>query len=93
VQTGIGWGHLRQRYFLRPVPASGEAPIELTRSKPTIAWSCGGGATLPVTTRLSIGADVRVLQLLDEEAGAERFITPAGALTTVRIGVRAGWGF
>jgi hypothetical protein len=93
VHGGIGVGHLRQRYFLGPPVTGSDPPIEFTRSKVAVAWSYGGGVSVPVASRLALGADVRVLQLLDEEPSPERFITPSGLISTLRAGVRASWRF
>jgi hypothetical protein len=46
-----------------------------------------------VSRRLAVGADVRSLHLLDEAANPGRFITPAGALSTLRVGSRVSWQF
>ncbi len=93
VHGGIGVGHLRQRYFLGPPLTGSDAPVEFTRSKVAVAWSYGGGAIMPITSRLALGADVRVLQLHDEEPSHERFITPSGLISTLRVGMRASWRF
>jgi hypothetical protein len=90
VQAGIGAGHIRQRYFLYPaLPTS----VEFTRSSSTIALAFGGGATVQIARRLDLGADVRSLQLLDQAASVDRFITPSGTLNTLRIGSRVSWRF
>lgn len=88
---GVGAGHVRQRYFFGP-PLTGE-PVEFTRSQPAAAFSFGGGVTVRISRRLAMGADVRSLHLLDEEATADRFIRPSGALNTLRVGSRISWQF
>jgi hypothetical protein len=92
VEAGVGAGHVRQRYF-SPVFASGAERVEFTRSRLTLAISFGGGATVQVRRRLAVGVDVRSLHLLDEAANPDRFITPAGALSTLRVGSRVSWQF
>jgi hypothetical protein len=94
VVAGLGAGHVRQRYFDLSVPAASDAErVEFTRSSLTVALSFGGGATVQVSRRLAIGADVRSLHLLDEAANLDRFITPSGALSTLRVGSRVSWQF
>ncbi len=90
VQAGAGAGHVRQRYWF---PRQAPDAVEHTRSNLTAAIAYGGGVDVAVSRRLSIGADARWLYLFDDEAGAERFITPDGTLTTVRIGSRVSWRF
>lgn len=94
-QAGVGAGHVRQRYFVGPRPfTSGSAePVEFTRSNLTLAFSFGGGATVHISRRLAVGADVRSLHLRDEEAKADRFIMPSGTLSTLRVGSRVSWQF
>jgi opacity protein-like surface antigen len=93
VVAGVGAGHVRQRYFSSVSAGSGAERVEFTRSSLTLALSFGGGATVQVSRRLAIGADVRSLHLLDEAANLERFITPSGALSTLRVGSRVSWQF
>jgi hypothetical protein len=93
VVAGAGAGHVRQRYFSFISAGSGAERVELTRSSLTLALSFGGGATVQVSRRLAIGADVRSLHLLDEAANPDRFITPSGALSTLRVGSRVSWQF
>lgn len=88
IQAGVGAGHVRQRYFL-----GFASPVELTRSNLTVAFSVGGGASVQISRRLSVGADVRSLHLIDDEATADRFITPSGALDTLRVGSQVSWRF
>lgn len=93
-QAGVGAGHVRQRYFFGSPLTSGFAePVELTRSNVALALSFGGGTTAQISRRLAVGADVRSLHLLDEEADADRFIMPSGALSTLRFGSRVSWQF
>lgn len=93
-QAGVGGGHVRQRYFFGPplTDSLGEL-VEFTRSNPAVAFSLGGGVTVQITRRLAMGADVRSLHLLDEEATTDRFIMPSGALSTLRVGSRISWQF
>ena len=93
VVAGVGAGHVRQRYFSSGSSGSGAERVEFTRSSLTLALSFGGGATVQVSRRLAIGADVRSLHLLDEAANLERFITPSGALSTLRVASRVSWQF
>jgi opacity protein-like surface antigen len=90
--AGVGLGHIRQRYFLVPSSFDGDRP-EFTRSNLTPAVSFGGGATFDVTRRLAAGVDLRSLRLRDDEGELARFITPAGWITTVRVGARIVWRF
>jgi len=90
--AGVGAAHVRQRYFLVPAFFSGDRP-ELTRSNLTPAIAFGGGATLGVTRRLGLGVDLRSLHVLDDDGEEARFITPAGTLSAIRLGVRVEWGF
>lgn len=90
-QAGVGAGHVRQRYFLDAVP--GPEAVEFTRSSTALALSIGGGVSMKVSRRLDVGIDVRSLHLLDNDAEAERFITPAGAPDTLRVGARIRWRF
>lgn len=90
VQAGAGAGHVRQRYWF---PRQAPDAVEHTRSKLTAAIAYGGGVDVAVSPRLAIGADARRLSLFDDEAHVERFITPDGALTTVRVGSRVTWRF
>jgi hypothetical protein len=93
-QAGVGGGHVRQRYFLGPPLVSSFAePVEFTRSKIVVAFSFGGGVAVQLSRRLAVGADVRSLHLLDEQAKAGRFIMPSGALSTLRVGSRISWQF
>ncbi len=92
-QAGVGAGHVRQRYFVGTPSSSPIEPVELTRSNVVAAFSFGGGATVQISRRLAVGADVRSLHLLDEEATADRFITPSGMLSTLRVGSRVSWRF
>jgi len=88
-QAGVGAGHVRQRYFVGPSASTAES----TRSNVVMAFSFGGGVTVPLSRRLEIGADVRSLHLLDEEATPARFITPDGLLRTLRVGARVSLRF
>jgi hypothetical protein len=92
VQAGVGAGHVRQRYFPSPLPRAPDV-AEHTRSNVTLAWSGGGGVTVDLARRLALGVDVRSLHLLDEDATPDRFITPAGRLSAVRVGSRISWRF
>jgi hypothetical protein len=93
VQAGGGVGHVRQRYFTS-VPTSGAIePVELTRSNMVAAFSFGGGAMVQLSRRLEVGADVRSLYVLDDESTTDRHITPAGVLSTLRVGSRVSWRF
>lgn len=91
-QAGLGAGHVRQRYYTSPPPRTSD-DMELTRSNVVFAWAIGGGATIDLTRRFAIGVDVRTLQLHDAQPTAERFITPAGRLSTLRLGSRVAWRF
>lgn len=82
---GAGAGHVRQRWF--------DGPTESTRSSLTLALSVGAGAALRVSRRLAIGVDVGSLHLLDRDPSLNRFISPAGTLSTLRVGSRVGWAF
>ena len=90
--VGAGLGHIRQRYFLVPSSFDGDRP-EFTRSKLTPAVSFGAGATFDVTRRFAAGVDLRWLHLEDDEGEDARFITPAGWISTVRVGGRLVWRF
>jgi hypothetical protein len=90
VQAGAGAGHVRQRYWF---PRQAPDAVEHTRSNLTAAIAYGGGVDVALSRRLAVGADARWLSLFDDEAGVETFITPDGALTTVRIGSRVTWRF
>jgi opacity protein-like surface antigen len=90
--AGAGLGHIRQRYFLVPPSFDGDRP-EFTRSKLTSALSFGAGVTVAVTQRLAAGIDLRSLRLGDDEGEEARFITPAGWISTVRLGARIAWRF
>lgn len=93
-QIGIGAGHVRQRYFLSTPPTGSVAErVEFTRSSLTVALSYGGSVTTQISRRLAVGADVRSLHLFDERAKVDRFITPSGTLSTVRVGSRVSWQF
>jgi len=94
VTAGIGAGHVRQRYtFGFAGTSSLTERVESTRSSLTAAYSFGGGILLPVTARLALGADLRSLHLADDMPTPERFILPAGMLSTLRVGVRLNWTF
>jgi hypothetical protein len=93
VLAGVGAGHVRQRYLLDPPFTGAVTPVEFTRSSLTAAFSFGGGATARIAPRLSFGVDVRSLHLRDDDARPERFITPAGTLSTLRVGSRVSWRF
>jgi opacity protein-like surface antigen len=90
--AGAGMGHVRQRYFLGPLPFGGNR-VEYTRSNLTPATSFGAGATVAIAPRLSLGVDVRSLFLFDDRAESDPFITPAGRLSTLRVGSRVSWAF
>ena len=90
--AGAGLGHIRQRYFLVPSVPGTDRP-EFTRSKLTPAVSFGAGATFDVTRRFAAGIDIRSLHLEDDEGEEARFITPAGWISTVRVGARIVWRF
>jgi hypothetical protein len=90
--AGVGLGHIRQRYFLVPSFVGADRP-ELTRSKLTASVSFGACATFDVTRRFAVGVDRRSLHLLDDEGEEARFITPAGWISTVRVGARLLWRF
>ena len=92
VVAGAGAGHIQQRYAVVP-GLIGTKHVEFTRSNLTAALSFGGGAALQVTRRFAIGADVRSLHLFDDAVDQDRHITPAGALTTARVGARLSWSF
>ena len=89
---GAGLGHVRQRYFLVPPSFDGDRS-EFTRSQLTPALSFGAGATFAVTRRLAAGVDLRSLHLEDDEGEEAGFITPAGWISTVRVGARIVWRF
>jgi opacity protein-like surface antigen len=94
VLAGAGAGHVRQRYVIGPpLTSSLPEPVEFTRSNTTVAFSFGGGSAVRISPRFAIGADVRSLHLGDEEAGPDRFITPSGTLSTLRVGSRISWRF
>jgi opacity protein-like surface antigen len=88
VLAGVGFAHLRQRYTVNAAVAS-----EFTRSKKALALSVGAGVDVRVTRRLRLGLDIRSRQLFDEEPELNRYIVPAGTLSTVRIGSHATWKF
>lgn len=90
--AGAGVGHIRQHYFVVPAFIGGERP-EFTRSSLIPVVSFGGGATFSVGRGFSAGIDVRSLHLLDDEVDESRFITPAGTLSTVRVGARLVYRF
>lgn len=92
-QAGAGAGHVRQRYFTTPFAEGAAGRVELTRSSVTLALSFGAGAAVRFSRRFAIGADVRSLHLFDDAARLDRFITPAGRLTTLRIGSRLTYEF
>jgi hypothetical protein len=87
--AGAGAGHVRQRYFTTP-PAGG---VELTRSSLTAAVSFGGGVSIRISPRFAVGADVRSLHLFDDDPAIGQFITPAGTLSTLRVGSRISYEF
>jgi opacity protein-like surface antigen len=93
VEAGVGAGHVRQRYFTSLSAGGGAERLERTRSSLTLALSFGGGATVQVSRRVAIGAEVRSLHLLDEAANLERLILPSGTLSTLRVGSRVSWRF
>lgn len=95
VQAGVGMGHVRQRYWDPPLASAsaGVTPLEYTRSKLALAVSAGGGIAVSISRRFAIGADIRSLTILDDEPSLDRYITPAGALQTVRVGSRVTWRF
>lgn len=90
--AGLGLGHIRQRYFLVPSAPGADRP-EFTRSKLTPAVSFGAGVTFDVTRRFAAGVDLRSLHLEDDEGEDARFISPAGWISTVRVGARIVWRF
>ena len=90
-QAGVGVGHVRQRYFFGPPFSRNIA--ERTRSNLTPALSFGGGAAMRISRRIAVGGDVRSLHLLDDAPTPERFITPSGTLSTLRVGSRVSWRF
>ena len=90
--AGVGAGHVRQRYFLVPAFFSADRP-EFTRSSLTPVVSVGGGADFSIARRFAAGVDVRSLHLLDDEVDDSRFITPAGTLSTIRVGARIVYRF
>jgi hypothetical protein len=93
-QAGVGAGHVRQRYFSGPPrPFSAAERVEFTRSSLIPALSVGGGATVRISRRLDLGADVRWLRLFDEASTPDRFIMPSGTLSTLRVGARVRWHF
>lgn len=92
VQAGAGAGHVRQRYWFPAPPRVNPDATEFTRSSLVPAVAYGGGIAVRVSPRLGLGADVRLLHLLDDRGG-DRSITPAGALTSVRVGSRLSWLF
>jgi opacity protein-like surface antigen len=89
VRAGAGGGHIRQRYMIGP----SQAGVEATRSSLVAALTFGAGARLPISQRLAIGTDIRLLHLFDDEASLDSFITPAGILTTLRVGSQVTWRF
>ena len=97
--AGVGLAHLRQRYTLGAGATDRQrvdtlvVPVELTRSKKALALSVGGGLDVRISRRLGLGIDVRSRHLFDEDARLERFIVPAGRLSTVRVGSHASWVF
>lgn len=90
--AGVGLGHIRQRYYLVPAFVDVDRP-EFTRSQLTPAVSFGAGATFDLTRRFAAGVDLRSLHLEDDEAEEARFVTPAGWISTVRVGGRLLWRF
>ena len=100
VLAGVGIAHLRQRYtVVGPGVGSGHVaetlvvPVEFTRSKRAFALSVGGGVDVRISRRMGLGVDVRSRHLFDEEPRLERFIVPAGTLSTVRVGSHLSWVF
>lgn len=97
LQAGLGAGHLRQRYFDPPLGTAGASPgttsLEYTRSNLTLALAAGGGVAVSLSRRFTIGADIRSLTIIDDKSPPDRFITPSGALHTVRIGSRVSCRF
>lgn len=100
VLAGVGIAHLRQRYtVVGPEIVGGQVvetllvPVEFTRSKRAFALSVGGGVDVRISHRLGLGVDIRSRHLFDEESRLERFIVPAGMLSTVRVGSHASWVF
>ena len=91
--AGLGLGHIRQRYFLVPSSVPDADRPEFTRSKLTPAVSFGAGAAFDITRRFAAGVDLRSLHLEDDEGEEARFITPAGWISTVRVGARIVWRF
>jgi hypothetical protein len=91
--AGAGAGHVRQRYFTTPPAGGGDEGVELTRSSVTFALSFGGGASVRVSRRFAVGADVRSLSLFDDAPAIGQFITPAGTLRTLRVGSRVSYEF
>lgn len=92
--AGVGVGHVRQRYFDPPLSRGDVTRLEYTRSNLTPAVSFGGGVAVQIAARrVAVGVDVRSLYLLDDEPTTDRFITPSGALGTLRIGSRVSWAF
>jgi hypothetical protein len=90
LQAGAGVGHVRQRWWF---PARGAGGVEFTRSSLVAAVSYGGGVAARAARRLEVGADGRWLHLFDDPPSPDRLITPAGNLTTIRIGSRVSWRF
>jgi hypothetical protein len=86
--AGAGITHLRQWYAISDSPR-----VERKRSKIAPAVSFGGGVAVQIARRAALGADVRSVRLFDDEATADRFIVPAGAISTVRVGSRVSWQF
>jgi hypothetical protein len=89
LQGGVGGGHVRQRW----VDAAFTPGIEFTRSSLTAALSLGATTTVDVSNRVTVGVDIRSLQVFDEHSPDSRFIQPSGTLRTVRVAARTGWRF
>ena len=92
--AGAGVAHLRQRYRIGgSAPGAFVMPTEFTRSKVAPALSVGGGVDVRLGQQIAVGADVRSAHVFDAEADPDRFIEPAGALSTLRAGSRVSWRF
>ena len=92
--AGVGVAHLRQRYWIGGA-ATGAfvVPTEFTRSKVAPALSVGAGVDVRFGRRIAVGVDVRSAHVFDAEADPDRFIEPAGAISTLRAGSRVSWRF
>lgn len=96
VVAGVGFGHLRQWYDVNVNAGGGGGEggeVQRKRSKHAAALSFGGGIAVQASRRVALGVDVRSVRLFDDEASPERFIEPAGTLTTLRVGARASLAF